>query len=155
MPDLSPEAQRQVRTMQTILSSLLMGVITFAGVIYFVRASPTSPPTPGFEQMLLLMLFGVAGGCAIGSFVLRGIFMNNLREQVKAGAADIEVINKAVMPMVLIGGALAEGPALYGVIVYMLTDNVLSLIVPAAGLLAIAAQIPTVATVRRWLSPMR
>lgn len=154
---LSQEAQKQVRSIQVILVTMLGGVVAIAAIFMVLRANgssaaPASPPT---SSPLTLILFGVAGGALIAFLVLRGVFAQRLRVRAASGATDALLVTEVISPLSLTSAALAEGSALFGLIVYLVTGDLLSLIVPAIAVVLMGAAIPTVARVQRMISQPR
>ncbi|MFQ5807112.1 MAG: hypothetical protein ACE5I3_11750, partial [Phycisphaerae bacterium] len=78
--------------------------------------------------------------------LLRTAIMGNLRRTWDGRASDEvpkEELAKGFNLLTIIGGALAEGLSLFGLVILLVSGNWLAVAAPVIGLLLLAAQLPT------------
>jgi hypothetical protein len=61
-------------------------------------------------------------------------------------------VGARLLPVTIVGGSLAEGLSLFGVVVYLLTGHVPALAAPAAGIVALLFLMPSAARIGRLTS---
>ncbi|PHI20059.1 hypothetical protein CEQ90_10010 [Lewinellaceae bacterium SD302] len=113
------------KMMQTIHYALLSGILLFAAVAYFV--DPVNPKVEGLYDLFRYLVPGLAAMTLLaGRFVTKPIF---------ATAANKESLNAKLDVFrtgMLIRWALAEGAALFAIVAFMLTGNLVMLLVGLA-----------------------
>ena len=139
-PGMRPQAPT-LRVMQMLVAMLIMGLVIFSGVVVFLMmtgAGP-SPRAAGVAPMpvdLLLTIMGVLTVvCAIGGFVVAGMVRTNARKKAEAGETFDEPNLLAQFQVITImRAALAEGPALLGTVIVLISGNWLGFAGTAFGL---------------------
>lgn len=151
-----------VRTMQIIRAALVMGAISFGGVVAFLLLSgqiekkPLIPNAlfPNFP-LLLLIAAPVAVSCVLVSFVVPGVIEGNVRRSLSAGdVADSERdcrLLAAHQTGSLVRGAVLEGPSLFLLVTSLAEGHWFGLLWAAALQVLQLATFPTTAGVENWL----
>lgn len=144
-PGQSSGVEMGIKTSQIIVLSLIMGVAMFATVVVFLVKSGQMPPGGGMDSKLLL---GIAGallvcGTMAGVFI-RSSMAGGLRKRSQAGEQITDgMIAQKFGAATIARAALAEGPALLGVVTTMLTGDWLGHAAAAVGMLILAFVFPT------------
>jgi hypothetical protein len=117
----------QARILRLIHASMVVAVVVFAVVSYVVgRASSAVAPFP--PQVISAMLALTIAGCGFAGFMRRRLPNRSSDESVDA------FWERAAAPA-LVAWAVAEGPSLFGVLIYMLSRSPFGLGVAALGVL--------------------
>ncbi len=177
LPENDPEAiEPVVRTLQIIVASLVMGVVTFLVIVVgFVprfigpQGGPAGGiPPVGFGGMQLITMAALFMGLSalVMSYVLPGVLVTSGRRQI-ARERKIPEAGKKLSPTVqasdpgrllslfqnqlIVGAALAEGGAFFAVIAYMLERHPAALVMAAVLLAVLMSRFPTRDRVAAWL----
>lgn len=157
----------RLRVAQIIGSALPMGAVFFLGIVAGVLQPPRAPYN--FEFDLLPMIFVIQAAVLLPAalFVPQTVerasaskaFANvNLRAEVeKESKSDITPtqINRYMdiyLAKFIIGSALLEGLALFGIVVYLIEQSMICLIGAAVIILIMFAKIPTSSRVQNSLA---
>ncbi len=145
-----------LRQGQMIIAALAMGVSTFLVITFFV---PWIGPPEGESSDLFVPLMGALGlmipSCVVMGLVVSRKMLAPLAESLRSGAEPDAEYPAPMRSADLVRAALTEGPALFGVVTYMLTRHPAALVVPVLGVLLLLAQIPTRARVQNRLNDLR
>lgn len=152
-----------VRAMQIIRLALVMGVVSFAGVVLFLKLTGGGPkgpaiPNPLFPNFPLVLLIGAFFGvtAVLASFVLPGVLEANGRKQVAAknlsneDEVDLALVQVA-QTLSVIRGALVEGVSFLLTISSMIEGHWWGLmwLVPLIALQLIT--MPTQTSIEEWI----
>lgn len=159
---MSHAERRALRPLQMIVAALIVGVITFTIVALAVggmQSGPGQAPAPAQAGSLsmantlrLVCAALIAGTLMVFPIVRRGQ-IGVLSRQTSGGDADDRArLMQAFTATTIIGGALAEGPALFGAVILLLTGELQDLILIAVPLLVLLFRFPTAG---RWESFVR
>ncbi len=152
---------RIAKTGQILVFAMLAGIVAFGGVVMAI--GPTGGEEPPDATVLLIALAAVAVTEIPAFVVIRMGIVGNLKKRHGSRAAGDpipdEIVN-AHMVLTLIGGAMAEGVGLFGLVIVLLTGNWLAMIAPALAIVILAAFIPSRAKIERFAAglaetPMR
>lgn len=152
-----------VRVMQIIRLALVMGVVSFAGVVVFLKLSGggakgpaiPNPLFPNFPLILLIAAF-VGVTAVLASFVVPGVLEANGRKQVAAKnfsneeETDLAFVQVA-QTISIVRGALVEGVSFLLAISSLIEGHWWGLmwLVPLIALQLIT--IPTQANIEEWI----
>lgn len=125
--------------------ALIVGLFTMSGVVVYVRMTTPGVGDPALANMLLIAVVVLFVMSATTYAFARPKFL------ARVGASKDEalaLIRSDRMPLPLyyaaiLGAALAEGPGLFGAIVYFLGGPVYALAAPIVAIIAIAMLIPS------------
>jgi hypothetical protein len=134
-----------LRSTQIILLALAMGVLTFAGVVVFLRLSSSKSMDPDLGNLLLVTIGGLAVSEIVVYVLLRRSFV------ARAAAArdeSLQLLRQDRIPpslqvLAILGAALAEGAGLLGVVALLLGAPWVALAVPVVAVALILVQMPT------------
>jgi hypothetical protein len=147
-----------LRTLQLTIAALFFGSLVFGVIAFFLgpvgQQPPPAPPASGqaaaggMPMPALLRL--VWGALAAGELLMFPIVRRaNLKLLVEEPAtdeqADRESLIQSFRQLSIIAGALAEGLALFGGVILLLTGNPMDALLVALPLLALAVMFPTAA----------
>jgi hypothetical protein len=151
-----------VRTMQIIRAALVMGAVSFGGVVAFLLLSgliekkPLIPHElfPNFP-LLLLIAVPVAVSCVLVSFVVPGVIEGNVRrsltaENVPESDCDGRLL-AAHQSASLVRGAVLEGPSLFLLVTSLAEGHWWGLMWAGALQVLQIATFPTPSGVENWL----
>ena len=134
-----------LRITSIILVALVVGIVTFAGVVLFLRISSDRELDPAVGQLLLITL-GVLAFAELPVYVL-------VRKQLLARARSMKtealglllqgLTPQPLFSLTIVGAAMAEGLGLLGVLAVLLGAPLYALVAPALAVALILAQIPT------------
>ncbi|MBY0313122.1 MAG: hypothetical protein K2W85_13710 [Phycisphaerales bacterium] len=142
-----PEVQRLLRVPQIIIMAFAMGVGSFLAMTVLTGPKLQLPPG-GFSGPKDQMFLSIAGALVVfapvAGLLIRASFIRPLRTRAESGdiPTRTELINR-FQSMTVLRGALAEGPALLGVVTTFLTGNALGLMVAGVCMLIFAMVFPT------------
>lgn len=141
---MAPQAP-PLRVASVILVALVLAIVTFAGVVLFLRLSSERELDPAVGRLLMLTL-GLLAVAELPVYVL-------VRKQLLARARSmeteaLELLRQDLTPqplfsLTIVGAAMAEGLGLLGVLAIMLGAPLYALAAPALAVALILAQIPT------------
>jgi hypothetical protein len=152
-----------VRMMQIIRGALVMGVVSFAGVVVFLKLSGNAPQAPAIPNalfpnfpLILLIAAFVAVTCILASFVLPGALDTSFRRRLVAqritneDEIDLALAQQALSTSIVRGG-LVEAPSLLLCISSLIEGHWWGLmwIVPLVALQLIT--LPSVSGVEEWI----
>ena len=145
-----------LRTLQIIIAALFFGSLIFGVIAFLLGPVGQQPPpaTPASGQAaaggmpMPAMLRLVWGALAAGELLMFPVVRRaNLKLLVEEPAADEQADREALMQsfrqLSIIAGALADGAALFGGVILLLTGNPMDLLLVALPLLALAIMFPT------------
>lgn len=133
-----PWAARQVtpRALKIIRAALLMGILIFGGVIWYLHLLGPRPPLADDTRSMLSIVFLVLFVTDVAMIsVIRLLQSRTLEYQQKAMLA-------------IVAWALAEGLALFGGVIYLLTAQRLSYLIGTAVLILSFLLVPAPAPPR-------
>lgn len=112
---------------------LLGGVATYAIVAVFALREAIDPLAPGVVRTLTWVWYGVAAAALLGWWLFRGRAIGDAAPAARARGAGSGP--QATLQLLILGWALLEGAALFGITLYLLGGGT----APLAGGLAIMA----------------
>ena len=136
-------ADRVLRPLQFVIASMIVGILAF-GLVAVIAGGIRSAGPP--VAPVLLPALGAVALAEIPAYILvRQGIVERLRRRLDQSAADLTayMFVGPFTTLTIIGGALAEGPSLFGIVVYWVTGDGLALVVPLVGVLVLARLYPT------------
>lgn len=144
-PTQSPAIATMLRANQIIVFSFIFGVLSFAVVVIFLRSSGNSSPSDGLPVNLLLAILGalLLSAVVVGA-VIRTAMVGGLRRKSDRGETihDAVLLQKFGM-LTIMRAALAEGAALFGVVLTLISSSWFGLAGAAVAIVLLALAIPT------------
>jgi len=142
------EASGVLRALRSILTALALGVLAFAAISVFL-VTRNGPFTAGENTLVLVAVLVLVCFSAVPATIYstRGL-MNRLRPQARLepeGSIPAPLL-RGFLGLRVIQAAFTEGPALLGIVVYLLTGHWLGLVVGALGFTRLLLLIPRAAT---------
>lgn len=144
-PTQSPAIATMLRANQIIVCSFIFGVLSFAVVVIFLRTSGNSSTSDGLPvNLLLAVLGGLLLAAAVVGAIIRTAMVGGLRRKSDRG----ETIHEAALlqkfgMLTIMRAALAEGAALFGVVISLLSQSWLGLAGAAVAVVMLAMAMPT------------
>ena len=117
-----------LKRLQLIHGILLGGMLLFTGVVYFLSISDNANAEPISQFLYLVPIIALAG------FILSRYLFNKIKEQITLSKMPLAKVTN-LQTAYIVQFALIETPVLFGLIAYMLTENIIHLLI--AGLLII------------------
>lgn len=155
----APSLAGRVRVMQFVVFSLTTGVLIFAGVVLW--GPQKVQPQPG---SLLTLMAVCMGAMSMAMALVLPRFMSEVqRRKIVAGtwqpaqkmdplpASDAEKLVMVYQIKTVLGAALLEGAAFFGLVAYMLERQPAAVGVVGAMLVGLLAFFPTVGRVEGWV----
>jgi hypothetical protein len=147
-----------IRGLRIVIGGLIGGVVAFAAVAAGVAGSVARPEDPG----LLLAMLGVLGLSIVGSAVGYAMQYRQLLRCLRAHPTELsplgsppEAIVEPYRRFVVVGCGLIEGPAFFAIVVYLLTNHVAALAVPALAVVLLFVHMPSRDALQRLLEKAR
>jgi len=151
---LSTRESQAIRTIQIIVGAMILGIVVFAivGLALGGVAQGQSVAPPGGGQagglsqpnlLRLIWLVMVAGMLPAGVLLRRMQSGQAVRSVADAEAIDREALLPVYMTMTIISAAMAEGAALFGCVMLLLSGSPMDLIFIALPLLVMLWLFPT------------
>lgn len=125
-----------------IVLAMIAGIVIFAGVSLVL--APLIPNPGSMEKMLLVALGAVGLAQISGYFALRTVTLSRVRQQFadNPSAQPAEAF-PAYHTLTLIRSAMSESFGLFGVVIFLLTGNYMSLAAGAVSVILLVAGMPT------------
>ncbi len=148
------ELRKAVTVPRVVLGAMGMGIVAFAAVAVVLGQGGQMTTQPELARILLPVLALMAAPALVAFLLVRNAAVGKLRSE--AGQAPdritVEVVAARLVPVTIIGGALAEGVSLFGTVAYLLTGQALALAAPAVGIIALVLLMPSLTRIRRLTS---
>ncbi len=146
--------QTRIRMSRIMIAALATGLVMFSGVVVYLRLSGSMLPTlsgsgtgPGGappEMLLIGVMAGLTAVTAIVGFMLRRVTAGTLRKKAEHGEKIEEsTLLQQYQKLTIVRAALADGPALFAIVIVMLTGNWLVFIGTGVGLLMLLVVMPS------------
>jgi len=135
-----------LRLPRLAIAGMAVGIITFAAVTVVLVAGGTLGTRPDLARPLLLALLGLGVAEVPGYAAVRQGILRRLRDAAVGGQMaplPADVLARYYVTLTLVGGALAEGLSLFGIVIVLVTGAWWGLAAPAVGLALIALQVPS------------
>jgi hypothetical protein len=134
-----------LRAARLILLALAAGVLIFACVASWLRATGAMPSETEIGGLLALIAAGIGVMQLPVYFVLRANLLGRARGQKEESLELLQQdrIPPPLMTLAIVGAALAEGMGLFGTVALLLGAPWIALALPALSIVLILAQIPT------------
>lgn len=134
-----------LRSTQIVLLALALGVLSFTGVVVFLRLSASASMDSKVASLLLVTVGGLAVSEVAAYVLLRRTFV---ARAVASREESLALLRQGCTPLPLhtlaiIGAALAEGAGLLGVVALLLGAPWYALAAPAVAVALILLQLPT------------
>lgn len=133
--------KENLRTMQVLTATLLIGIIFFGGIVIIllsVKGHLLDNEPLLFSEILLYCAIGLAAFCY---FFARTIYNKKL-ETLKNSALPLADKLSQYRALLVLYLACCEGPALFSIVVLYLTGNFLVLIITITMMMAMAVKFP-------------
>lgn len=145
-----PTPAPQLRVARTIIAAMGAGIITFLAAALFLVETGRMQPDPLIGKTILPLLGVMTAGALAAYAGVRTAFLRRLAITPPPDAPRLAPASVAqVANLAIIGGALAEGTALFGVVCYLLTGNRWALTAVGFELLVLALLWPTEGKLQR------
>jgi hypothetical protein len=135
-----------LRANQVLVGALLAGLLSFTGVVLALQTSGsvTTPPGASPDNVLLIVMGVLTIATFAGSLVMRRLHIGQLRRMAEQG---VEMSDRLLMGryaiVLILRAALAEGPALFGAVIVLISGNMLGFLGTAFGAIVLLAIFPT------------
>jgi hypothetical protein len=156
LQSLGPNFEQQLRVMQIIAGALMMGVITFLGVVLVItKGNVLGQGNPGIVTMIAA---GFAGLMIVNHLVIPSIITKARLNQIKSQDSDgqnselkLASLLSIYRMQLIITLAFLEGAAFFNLVSVMIENHVISLIAAIVLLGLMAVRFPTRTKVSWWV----
>ena len=156
LQSLGPNFDQQLRVMQIIAGALMMGVITFLGVVLvIIKGNVLGQGKPGIVTMIAA---GFAGLMIVNQLVIPSIITKTRLNQIKSQDSDgqnselkLASLLSIYRMQLIITLAFLEGAAFFNLVSVMIEHHVISLIAAIVLLGLMAVRFPTRTKVSWWV----
>jgi hypothetical protein len=139
-----------IQKLQIVIGTLMAGLAMFFTVVLFV--GPVSQQSDSsLADMLLLALVALAVGCGAAYFALHRRLMSDIARrapELRQAADPTALALEPYRRFVVAGGGLIDGPACFGIAVYLISGGVAGLGAAVLGVILLLAHMPSVAKLR-------
>ncbi len=128
---------RMILTVRLVLLAIAAGIIVLGVVAGVLVTGGNIPAQPKLGSLLLPALLVVAAMMVVVFLLVRQLMLAGLRRGEpgdRAGEVPAQKLLGRFQALTIVGGTLVELPALFGVVVFLLTRQWVALLVPALGL---------------------
>ncbi len=139
MKTMTPELAQRFKVLQIIGFALPLGVVVFAVVAAVLGPVGQQPADPAMLNMLRLACVALIVGTVPIALVLRRAMISQLAQR---EADDMQIMN-AFTNATILAIALAEGPALFGAVVLLLSGTPSDIVLVALPLIGMLWHMPT------------
>ena len=126
--NLGLDPKNFVKVLVLIHLALFMGQVSFAAVCLFISVKPALDLKPVNDAFFYIAPFLIFSGIIAGSFLFK-----TLKAKVAEKETLVEKL-RAYQMAVIVRFALAEGPSLFGLVCFLLTNNLYYLILVGVNL---------------------
>jgi hypothetical protein len=150
----SNELQKRLLSLRILVRGLILGLLG-VGVVFSVALREPLITAPGTTRALIVALLALAVMEMPAYVVVRRSIIARIRESCEGAADDADLTEQLLQgfaAITIIGCAMAEGAALFGLVVGFATDARAVLAVPAAALALLVAQFPRMGRLRAFIS---
>ena len=156
LQSLGPDFDQQLRVMQIIAGALMMGVITFLGVVLVItKGNVLGQGNPGIVTMIAA---GFAGLMIVNHLVIPSIITKARLNQIKSQDSDGQNSELKLASLLgiyrmqlIITLAFLEGAAFFNLVSVMIEHHVISLIAAVVLLGLMAVRFPSRTKVLWWV----
>lgn len=152
-PPEGADPRQLVRTMQIVCGALMMGVVSFLGVVIFIRIGKGVQPAP-VVPIVACLAAGMAALMTVVRLVVPLLVTRSAIKQITVirPLNDIRKLDLygVYQTQMIVGCALLEGAAFFNLISFLIEGQVWSLGIVAALLAMMAASFPTLERVDGW-----
>jgi hypothetical protein len=137
---------RVILTLRLVFFAIAAGIVVFGTVAAVLVAGGTVPARPELGSLLLPALLVAAVLTSVAFLVVRQAILAGLpRTDPAVGAVEMPLptLLGRFHALTIVGGALAELPSLFGIVVFLLTRQWIALLVPILGLVVLVLLIPS------------
>ncbi len=151
---MDDQLAERIQPLKVIILAMAGGMVAFAVVAAVVANGESFKPDEKAGPLLLGVLGLLAAGESVAYVVLRHVVLAKLKAQEHGGSSadPASRIGEGFSTLTIIGGAMAEGLGLFGVVIYLISGNAWGLAAAGGALLAVLAQFPTRARIRSFTS---
>lgn len=142
---MNPSSPPSLRSAQIIPLAMALGVLAVTGAAIAVRLSGSLVGNPQVTGVLTMVVAGLAATLLPVYFVVRRMLLARAQMQ-RAQARELLAQGQAppaLLSLVIVGAALAEGVGLFGAVTVLLGGPWFVLAAPGLALALILAQVPT------------
>jgi len=140
------QVEQALQTLRLVVAAMIFGLVSFGAITVFLITGGTMTSRAELARVLLPIL-GLLVLAEIPVYVvLRRAVLAKLRRISDADSTEQIPTDQTIQSfttLTIVGAALAEGPSLFGIIIFLLSGNWLAMVAPALGLLLLAALLPT------------
>ena len=168
-PPQSETPQQYLRTLQIIVSALVMGLIFFAAIVLFVAPAangraggPFGAPICSLVALLVSAMALVARAYvprvidAVGrQRILRGGGGAAGDADDRADSSGLDVLLRVYQTRLIVGAALCEGVAFFCLVAFMIERRWFVLAAAIGLILLVASHFPTARRVANWMTQQR
>jgi hypothetical protein len=145
----------QVRTLQIIVSALVMGCLIFAPIAVFVSGNIERAEGEDSFPVISAMALAFGGLAIVAQLVVVPMLRKQSRQQVaqqpEPNDGDAAQLLISLQTSTIVGAAISEAACFFNLIAYLIEAQPYSLAMAAVLVLAIAMRFPTVNGVQDWL----
>ena len=141
----SPNAPT-LMTLRIIVIAMIVGVAGITGLFVAMASSGRAPVSTAPDAPFLPILAAICVAVVPGYILLRGLIVRQAQRRCSQVESEPDIRNVLMMQyfsVTVLGAGMAEGPGLFGAVIYLLTQNSLALIAPALAVLVMLAMFPT------------
>lgn len=143
---LPEPAEKRLRIIQILVGALMMGLLSASVVMALLVFIGHKPPSPALARTFAMIVPGLFLTTFVVSVVAGRALTSQARQQWETTSPPKDAAFFALPKyevLVILRGALLEGPGLCGAVATMLTGEYMFLIVPGLSLMGLAATFPT------------
>jgi hypothetical protein len=142
-----------LRPLRLVVAGMLAGLATFAAVAFLTAGGLSPGAAPQAAWTLLAALGVLCASTAAGYLLMRRNLVRSLlprTAELRQAADPAPALLEPFRRLTVVGAALAEGPALFALVVYMTTARPAALGVAGLAAALVAAQFPSRARLQRF-----
>jgi hypothetical protein len=133
---------RTILTLRTVLLAIAGGIVAFGAVAVVLVSTDAVRAQTQLGSALLPALAAAAVAAMVVFAVVRQASRATLRRADLAAVPPAKTLAR-FQGLTIIGGALAELPSLFGIVVFLLTRQWVALLAPVLGLAALSLLFPS------------
>ncbi len=163
---------QHIRSIQIIVAALVVGCLSFLGIVVFVIDAPAQPVGAGDGLVITLAAVGMAAVNVALRFFLPTAIANAARRKISRGTWKLPAAQPAspklrdflettgdagklmlvLMARTLLATALLEGAAFLAIIAYMVEGPLFALALAIGLVVGVACHFPSRSSVIRWIA---
>jgi hypothetical protein len=150
---MTDPVDQTIQQLRFVVMALMGGLVAFTITAVFMGSVLPNPRDPALSRVLMIGVAVVVMGTAMSALAIRRTLVGGLRArgaELRALADPSAQLLEPYRRLTIVSASLTEAVALFALVVYMVTKNVLAIAVAAGAVAFLFLQLPSRDRLRRF-----